>query len=524
MDGLGEPCSGPGECASGFCGDVTIGNGFLGVCCDQACNGPCQFCDAIDGVCRQVFVQDDPEMCQPTNDMWCDKHGDCSLEVGSACGNDTQCPFGFYCMNNSVCAKKLLPGNSCVAALNGSDCDTGICTNNICCSTPCNGLCDTCDPGGICRLDPVFSFGGCVGGLQCNAQGNCTKPKGTQCGTDVDCASGICNDVPGQVGMRVCADQRCNGLCEATDATGSCKPVLFGPDDECNAPFECDGRNRCLLQLGQGCDIGLSCASGICDDGMCCSQPCATGSHCEGGVCAANKGAGSMCDSPSDCATGLCENGICCNRECDMCATCGGSGFNLCNFQIGGTTIDCSGGRSCNGSAICIESAGTPQRVEIHNSIFGNESQPLGSVASIEKVGQSFLVTQGFTATSVGMAIGNVSSASGNYEYRLYAAGASGEPIGSFLAKTALLNAGGLPNSQPTTLAFPPSIPLLVPLALVAGQSYVLVAVNISLSGDILVDFNSLEPFAGGRAGFAAVSATYQPQSRDARFTVSGNK
>src|SRR5206468_3013180 len=36
--GLGNPCRGPADCLSGICAG--------GVCCDRACDGPCERCDS----------------------------------------------------------------------------------------------------------------------------------------------------------------------------------------------------------------------------------------------------------------------------------------------------------------------------------------------------------------------------------------------------------------------------------------------------------------------------------------------
>ena len=64
--GAGEPCTGAGECGSGFC----VG----GVCCDRACDGGCESCGtgtcavrAAGAVCREpVDVCDTAEVCDGT--------------------------------------------------------------------------------------------------------------------------------------------------------------------------------------------------------------------------------------------------------------------------------------------------------------------------------------------------------------------------------------------------------------------------------------------------------------------------
>ena len=348
-DGLGEPCTADGECASGFCANVTVASGSVGVCCNNACSDPCRNCDPLDGRCKMLVLQDEPG-CTPASN-WCDKNGDCRLETGSGCGNDSQCPLGFFCSSLLLCEQRHVGGQSCTR-VDGSDCETGFCANNVCCQAPCEGPCETCDPGGVCRLDPVFSTGGCGGGLQCNIIGNCTKVKGSPCLADSECASGFCGDVPASGGVRVCTDTRCDGLCEAPGLDGTCNPVVSGVDEACNAPFECAGRNQCKLQLAQLCGSDNACASGICEDDMCCSATCALGNHCSGGNCVPNE-----CTSNTQCGLETCENGQCCKVECGRCQRCGGLNMDTCVPVFNRDTTDCNGTVGCNGSAMCTPDA-----------------------------------------------------------------------------------------------------------------------------------------------------------------------
>jgi hypothetical protein len=61
----GQLCSSGARCLSGFCTD--------GVCCDTACNSPCQACGS--GTCLTVKKTDDPPEC--TGTMTCNPHGTC---------------------------------------------------------------------------------------------------------------------------------------------------------------------------------------------------------------------------------------------------------------------------------------------------------------------------------------------------------------------------------------------------------------------------------------------------------------
>ena len=66
----GELCNGASECMSGFCTD--------GVCCNSACNAPCQNCGT--GACQAVKSgQDVPECVSPKT---CNSHGSCVQSGG----------------------------------------------------------------------------------------------------------------------------------------------------------------------------------------------------------------------------------------------------------------------------------------------------------------------------------------------------------------------------------------------------------------------------------------------------------
>ena len=66
----GELCGAAGECMSGFCTD--------GVCCNSACNAPCQSCST--GACQAVKSgQDVPECVSPKT---CNSHGSCVQSGG----------------------------------------------------------------------------------------------------------------------------------------------------------------------------------------------------------------------------------------------------------------------------------------------------------------------------------------------------------------------------------------------------------------------------------------------------------
>lgn len=58
---IGDPCSTPQSCASGFCVD--------GVCCDTACDGTCERCDPL-GICIADTPASDPECGEEEEATW----------------------------------------------------------------------------------------------------------------------------------------------------------------------------------------------------------------------------------------------------------------------------------------------------------------------------------------------------------------------------------------------------------------------------------------------------------------------
>jgi hypothetical protein len=69
--GLGVSCTAASECGTGFCKD--------GVCCNNACNQPCNSC-APSGMCTSIKSgTDDPECIAP---MSCNSKGKCVASGG----------------------------------------------------------------------------------------------------------------------------------------------------------------------------------------------------------------------------------------------------------------------------------------------------------------------------------------------------------------------------------------------------------------------------------------------------------
>ncbi len=371
MLALGESCSGGTQCASGYCADATIAAGDVKVCCDEDCASACENCNPLTGHCEPIVLQEEPGCFD--NTQWCDMDGNCTAAENSPCEDSGDCQVGFYCdVEKGECEAEHALGESCSA---NDECDSGFCANSepggpiandkgVCCIAPCNGACDTCDNDGICELDLFNDPGACTNGDVCDGRGHCLAPQGTLCDNNDECATGYCMTEEGS-GMDICAESLCDGLCEYIDAFGYCRARVGAADEGCQSPFICKARDVCLLELGQACGLDDSCASGICEDDMCCASTCAAGNHCSGGTCETDLPLGSnMCTVDAECASGFCINGICCANGCNSqpdrrCATCLPPGYTLCNLILGADTPDCNDGMTCNASAQCVPVVGT---------------------------------------------------------------------------------------------------------------------------------------------------------------------
>ena len=136
----GAPCSQNEECASGSCAD--------GVCCTNACFGPCRSCNQpnANGVCQAYSVDTDPE---------------------SECG-------GAKCNGAGACGVGPPPGRSngelCTSP---TQCLSGFCTDGVCCASACNDPCQTCGSGACQAIKRADDIPECTGGRTCNNKGKC---------------------------------------------------------------------------------------------------------------------------------------------------------------------------------------------------------------------------------------------------------------------------------------------------------------------------------------------------------------
>jgi hypothetical protein len=295
----------------------------------MACLGGAGVCDSA-GQCVECLTSADCVTAHPTDPI-CDlaQHTCVSCSDGIENGQETGVDCG-----GPDCGACL--GDACAMNMYGECGDMTTCVkqahdpDNVCCSTPCTGICEGCVtattglPDGTCGPVP-FGMDPYMDCTQAGTPmaGGCGKaPNTCACSdlikdgdeTDVDCGGGTC---PGCGGGKMCSSANdcaadfpnctkgvcCNSACGATcyscNSVGECvaQPVGFGdptcPPDQACAPLGTAVPN-CIGKAGASCTA----------NGFCLSQVCTAG-HC------AKSASGGACNTTADCATGTCTNFTC---------------------------------------------------------------------------------------------------------------------------------------------------------------------------------------------------------------------
>lgn len=195
---LGDACTTGGDCSTGFCT-----NNFCSECSTGSDCGAGGSCVADPGGTSGM-------VCLDGYGTLCDTDADCGsgacydanfYKICSECHDDTDCP-GQQCVFNfgsyAVCVGNAANGDACTA---DADCQSEICTNNICsdCRTD-----NDCQADNICG-DDGSGFSTCYGGLR------------SGCDTNAQCVSGFCY-TSGQFWEQVCSE--CSSDADCT--TGNC--------------------------------------------------------------------------------------------------------------------------------------------------------------------------------------------------------------------------------------------------------------------------------------------------------------
>lgn len=334
----GDPCSvvagfdcfesGCAVCATGFCADH--------VCCDAACDGPCDVCEISlgateDGQCEILAAgSSGSPSCDP---HVCDGFGP---SCPTSCAGDDECAPSSYCaLPDGVCQPDRDEGEPCAS---GSQCNSGFCADGVCCDQKCGEGCKAClaalkvsgpdgecgdvladtDPHDACEeegaescklngmcdgtgscayyvKDTLCEPGQCVGNSAkswtCNGQGICGEQPIEPCTPFVcDAATGACKteceDDPDCATGFVCADESCKPSGMTCDGDHTLKGA-DGSSRDCS-PFECTG-DVCLDR----CATFDDCVEPhVCDEHGKCVEPCESSSLCT------PEDAGCACSAP----------------------------------------------------------------------------------------------------------------------------------------------------------------------------------------------------------------------------------
>ncbi|WP_437850211.1 kelch repeat-containing protein [Sorangium sp. So ce363] len=128
---LGEACETDSDCGSGFCADS--------VCCDAACDGPCDACATASGASQDG-------VCTPLTGVTCDDTDACVVggvcEAGACVGgaaapDGTPCSDGDVCSAASACVGGACVGSSLAVCLPVDDChEAPVCDPAAGCAAP----------------------------------------------------------------------------------------------------------------------------------------------------------------------------------------------------------------------------------------------------------------------------------------------------------------------------------------------------------------------------------------------------
>src|SRR5204863_5022016 len=200
----------------------------------------------------------------------------------TTCATSADCSGGNVCTGSS-CGKLPL-GAACAT---GPDCASGICAQGGCCQTTCTATCKSCalaGTAGTCATVPAGAdpLNQCAdqGPASCNTDGTCDGVGGCRLyASGAVCAAAACSQAVATP-ARTC------------DGAGVCKATAPVPCD----PYACGASGACLV----------TCAS---------DADCVSPNVCINGACA-KKVPGTACATGAECASGLCQQGVCCNSSC----------------------------------------------------------------------------------------------------------------------------------------------------------------------------------------------------------------
>ncbi len=263
-----------------------------------------------------------------------------------------------------------------VACGTNGDCQSGFCTDGVCCNNACSGTCEKCnlapsmgtcspipantdpdmecitvvsDAGAASPVDDAspgvpdagdsgaIGDGGDGGGdgaadASGDASGNSSGDAGDAgAGDGGDAGSAVINFPDGGYTSNntTCAGS-CDGKggngkgsCAYPDATKTCGTQFCNESNQ-SAGFACDGNGSC--SLGFTSCPAYACANGACGKTCTVDSQCVAGFYCNAGTCEPTLGTGQPCTLPSECSSGFCTRGVgggtgalvCCETACTI--------------------------------------------------------------------------------------------------------------------------------------------------------------------------------------------------------------
>jgi hypothetical protein len=331
-DGAGScvQCNSPSHCAGGtVCQIPTCGNHTCGLT-NTPQDQPAAAAAQTVGDCRVVVCDGQGGTLSATDsgDVPVDDN-DCTLDLctGTIPSNPPKpagTPCGVAdsgtCDGQGHCSVKKAHGASCLA---GSECQSSLCVDAVCCGSPCGAACMACSAAKTGGNDGVCGF--VLSGQDPDSE----CPLGQTCNGSGACSAGLCGST-----------------CES--AGGSCdgNVCVFG----CGGPASCPGEVVCPPGLpcrvectGTGsCEQGVDCTAASSCDITCGPTACGELVSCAGSSCAVRCVASAACQGVVSCSASSCT------IACDAQNACGS--VDCAGDQC---DVDCSKGGSCNGGVSC---------------------------------------------------------------------------------------------------------------------------------------------------------------------------
>lgn len=301
-------CDVDGDCQSGHCIDdvccaTACGNGVADDC--QACNlagseGACTPL-AASSVCRAASCDQGVE----TVGAVCDgSSAQCPAVDTNPCGDyacgadacETSCDVHGGCAASSYCEEGdcnplVDPGVECTADY---QCGTGHCADGVCCDTSCTGQCEACDQAGH--------------------EGECVAVSGEPVGE-----RDACDSDGSQCGGQCDGEERQH--CAYPTAATECRDAKC-QDGVATLQANCDGDGACGQLMTQECGQ-YACGEEMCLGDCGVDADCASGNHCQAGICEPDQIDGKICSRDGECGSGQCSDGVCCDTACEgQCEAC----------------------------------------------------------------------------------------------------------------------------------------------------------------------------------------------------------